>query len=159
MKTATAVILGAGGALIFMVVAVMILASPSIPHGEVDYNYTIDVQDSFIDKYGDTEKADVGKQFAIVICHIYNKTYDDKVTTNDLIWQMKLTLGGIQYHSSSWHTFLHPKYALIDIPKGSDGVSVWIYEIPTGHTASEMGIDLKVLYTHATINYDPSLPV
>ena len=159
MKTATAVILGAGGALIFMVVAVMILASPSIPHGEVDYNYTIDVQDSFVDKYGDIEKPSEGKQFAIVKYHIYNRTYNGTVSTNSMTWQMKVSLGGIYYPCAGMHTYEHPGYILIDIPKGSDGVSVQVFEIPAGHTAKEMGIVVDAIFSYATINYNPSLPV
>ena len=159
MKATTTVIIAVAVALIFVGGGLLIFASASHPRGEIYYNYTIDVQDSFVDKYGNVEEADEGKQFAIVTYHIYNKSYVGDISTDPLVWHMDLLLEALQYHYSSWNTISHPKYNLEDIPKGSDAASVQIYEIPAGYTAMDMSIVLYATFTNATVYYDQSFPV
>ena len=155
MKTSTALLIV--GAAVVLGGIIFIVGSSSMS-GEVEYNYSIDVQDSFISISGDAVWADHGFQFAIVSYHIYNRTYGDTISTSPMTWQMKVRLDGVEY-SNSLVTVQHPWYNVIDVPKGSDGECVQVFQVPMGHAVDEIDITLDIHFTGARIIYNPDLPV
>lgn len=157
MKKSTIIILIV--AVAFLAVFLIIGASAVNAPADVEYNYKVEVVDSYIDENGSIETPSAGDQFVILTYHIYNKGYSSGISTNPLSWQMKVNVGGLEYGWSAWHTYLHPGYRLVDIPKGSDAACVQVFEVPAGHQASEMKVTLNAIFTYAKIEYNPDLAV
>ncbi len=156
MKKSTTIILIVVAA---FVAVFLILGATGSTITDVEYDYKIEVTDSFEDKYGNVEKPDPGYQFAILTYHIYNKSYSNGISTNPLTWQMKVNVGGLNYSWSPMETYSHPGYRLIDVPKGSDASGVQVFEVPVGYSASEMKGVLNAIFTYAKIEYNPNLAV
>lgn len=159
MKTSTTVIIIIGAVVVVLGGLLVLGAAASTTYGEVEYSYKMEVADSFVGIDGEIETPKAGQQFVILTYHIYNRTCPDPISTNPFTWQMKVILDDVYYTWSSWYTYDHPGYRLIEIPKSTDGTCVQVFTVPAGHTVDEMGIYLDVLFTHTKITYNPALPV
>jgi hypothetical protein len=127
-------VLGGIAAVVFMSV---------LEEDSVEYNYTVETVDSFINDYGYTEEPAAGMQWVILTYHVYNTEYDDTVDTSLYTWDFSIAYKGILYEHS-YETYSHPGYQDVTILPGGDARSVQVFEVPKDATVDDIKVKLKV---------------
>ncbi len=112
---------------------------------QVRFNYTIELVDSFKDG-SLTEKPSSGNQFAILTFTVANDSYSDGFTTNMLIFDVDLEVGGTTY-STSFYSYMHPGYLLTTIAVGETATFTYVYEVPSGTAVSDIEVVMDYIWT------------
>ena len=159
MQKSTIILLVIVGAVLVLGLMFMVGLANSPTGPEVEYNYEVEIVDSFISDHGSVETPSQGKQFAILTYHIYNLSYSKGISTNPFTWQMEISIGGLRYDWSTWYTYLYPGQQTVDVLKGADATSVQVFEIPEGHSLSDLKVSLDTTLIFAKVRYNPDLEV
>lgn len=117
---------------VIALVAVAVGGGSSSSEPDARYNYKVELADHFswTGSSGGVyaEKPDAGMQYAIITYKVINdKT--DKISTNLLTWEWKITVNSVSY-TSDFDTYSHPGYNLVDVLKGGEATQVIVFQIP-----------------------------
>ena len=149
LDTKTKIIIGVFLGLI--VLAVLVAAAGTSTDPDVRYNYTVTIADV---PPGNPYAKPGGSEYVTMHLTIKNDRMSS-VTTNPLNWQFKLvTENGMRY-GSSIHTFGHPSYELVEIPRGGWGTTVQVFEVPK-IIGTDFHFELDYL-GYGRVVYDPDL--
>ena len=139
---------------IIAIAAVAVGGGSSEQRADVRYNYTTELVDSFDTTVsGSVQKAPEGSQYLLVKVKVANDSWSNGVTTNDIIWEWKVTTSSGVSYSSSVVGYLHPAYQLITVEKGGVGMPIHVFEIPDPLALS----DLTITQTYDDIGSDPKM--
>lgn len=125
---------------VVLIAAVALMGESDPDKNKVQYDYTVEIADSFTTKTGYVETAGEGQTYAIVHIYAKNVGYDDGFSTNELIWQWKATVDAVSY-SSSIDGFVHPDYSSsVTLEVGGEFRSVVVFKVPAGTTVEDVTI-------------------
>lgn len=141
-----------GVVVLVAIVAIVAAAMGGSDETEVRYDYTVDFEKSFESTTGGTQTASEGMTYLINTWVVANDGYKDGFSTNDLIFQVKATIGGVSY-SNSVIGYLHPDYKLVTIEEGGSARFVEVFEVPEGTTAS----DVTISWDYVDFGFDPKM--
>lgn len=100
------------------------------PSGDVEYDYSYYTTPSFVSKSGYVETPQSGYTYLIVEVRAKNIGYDSGLSTNDIIWQWKAQVNGLEY-STSIDQYSHPKdVGSVDVIPGYSVDFVRVFKIP-----------------------------
>ena len=138
------------------IIAIGAMAAIGSAKTDIEYNYTYELTDSFQGE-STVMKADEGKQFVIFNVHAKNINSNETYTTNPLTWQWKAQANGLQYTFSSWNTYQHPDYKLVDFTPGSDVRYTLVFEIPDDVKKSDITFTSEYLFKKVDLERNLSL--
>lgn len=117
-------------------------------------NYDFTIADSFTTSSGNTQEAYGNDTYLILDITCANDHYSSGISTNSIIFQWSVTVGGLTY-SMDVDTYLHPGYVLADIAEGSTGSWTLVFSIPEGTTAD----DVTISYEYVMIFFTPTFEI
>ncbi len=143
-----------------VVIAIIAIAAVAMGGGsseqkaDVRYNYTTELVDSFDTTVsGSVQTAPEGSQYLLVKVKVANDSWSNGISTNDLIWSWKATTSAGVSYTPSVVGYLHPDYQLITVEKGGVGTTIYIFEIPSTLTLS----DLTITQSYDDFGSDPKM--
>lgn len=144
-----------------VVIAIIAIAAAAMSGGSSDkqadarYNYTTELVDSFGTNIstGSVQTAPEGSQYFLVKVKVANDSWSNGISTNDLIWSWKATTSAGVSYSPSVVGYLHPDYQLITVEKGGVGTTIYVFEVPSTLTLS----DLTITQSYDDIGSDPKM--
>lgn len=144
-----------------VVIAIIAIAAVAVGGGSSDkqadarFNYSAELVNSFDTNIssGSVQTAPEGSQYLLVKVKVANDSWSNGISTNDLIWSWKATTStGVSY-TPSVVGYLHPGYQLITVEKGGVGTTIYIFEIPSTLTLS----DLTITQSYDDFGSDPKM--
>ncbi len=141
MKRTT--IIGIIAVVIILIAAVAIAGGESNPDKDkVQYDYKVDIANSFSSTVGGSETAPAGSTFAIVHIYVKNIGFDEGMSLNDFVWQWKVSVSGTTY-SPTVSTYLNPEYkGSAEVDVGGETTTVQVFAVPVGTTADMVTVSM-----------------
>lgn len=150
------VIIGAVVIVVIIAIAAIAMAGGSSDKAaDARYNYNAELVDSFKTNVssGTTQTAPEGSQYLIVHVTVYNDSWGNGISTNDLIWKWTATTSAGVSYTPTVVGYLHPEYQLVTIEKGGHGSSVFVFEVPSTLSMS----DLTISQSYDEMGKDPKM--
>ena len=121
-------------------------------------NYDFEIADSFTTSSGNVQEAYGNDVYLILDITCANDHYASGISTNPMIFQWGVTVGGMTY-SMDVDTYLHPGYALAEIAEGNTGSWTLVFAIPEGTTTDDVTISYEydMVFSTPTFEIDETL--